>query len=89
MIVSGTRDNSPRKRPPPRDPDLTPSKSISAGYAAEETRKHPFKILRPQPTSDIDKILNTALNKPSHNTHNENTRGFIMPNLWKRLLCLR
>ena len=76
MIVCGTRDNSLRERLL-RECDLTLSKAISAGHAAEETRKHAREILRSQPTADIDTIFKKKLNKSSHNTRNQNTRDFI------------
>ena len=76
MIVCGTKDNSLRERLL-RECDLTLSKAISAGHAAEETRKHAHKILRSQPTADIDKIFKKKPNKSSHNTRNQNSRDFI------------
>ena len=76
MIVSGTRDNSLCEKLL-RECDLTQSKVISAGHAAEETRKHAREILRSQPTTDIDKILKKIMNKSNHNTRNQNTRDFI------------
>ena len=76
MIVCGTKDNSLRERLL-RECDLTLSKAISAGHAAEETRKHAHKFLRSQPTADIDKIFKKKLNKSSHNTRNQNSRDFI------------
>ena len=65
MIAYGTRDNSLRKRLF-REFDLTHSKAISAGHAAEETRKHVREILTSQPTADIDNICKKKLNKSSH-----------------------
>ena len=76
MIEYGTRDNSLLERVL-QECDLTLSKAISAGHAAEETRKHAREILRSQPTADIDKIFKKKLSKSSRNTHNHNTRGFI------------
>ena len=76
MIVYGTRVNSFRERLL-RECDLTLSKAISTGHAAEEIRKHAREILRSQPATDIDKIFKRKLNKSSHNTHNQNTRDFI------------
>ena len=76
MIVCGTKDNSLRERLL-RECDLTLSKAISAGHAAEETRKHAREILRSQPSADIDKIFKKKLNKSNHNTRNQNTRDFI------------
>ena len=76
MIVCGTKDNSLRERLL-RECDLTLSKAISAGHAAEETRKHAREILRSQPSADIDKIFKKKLNKSNHNTHNQNKRDFI------------
>ena len=46
--------------------DLTLSKAISAGHAAEETREHARKILRSQPVENS-----------RHNTRNQNSRDFI------------
>ena len=74
MIVCDTKDNSLRERLLP-ECDLTLSKAISAGHAAEEIRKHARKILRA--TTDIDKIFRKKPNKSSHNTRNQNTRDFI------------
>ena len=76
MILCGTKDNSLCERHL-RESDLTLSKVISTGHAAEETCKHACKILRSQPTTNIDKIFKKKLNKSSHNTHNQNTRDFI------------
>ena len=76
MIVCGTKDNSLRERLL-RECDLTLSKAITAGHAAEETRKHAREILRSQPSADIDKIFKKKLNKSNHNTCNQNTRDFI------------
>ena len=76
MIVCGTKDNSLRERLL-RECDLTLSKAISAGHAAEETRKHAHKILRSQPTADIDKIFKKKLNNSSQNSRNQNTKDFM------------
>ena len=76
VIVCGTKDNSLRERLL-RECDLTLSKAISAGHAAEETRKHAHKILRSQPTADIDKIFKKKRNKSSDNTRNQSSRDFI------------
>ena len=57
--------------------DLTLSKAISAGHAAEETREYARKILKSQSAADIDKILKKKLNKSRHNTRNQNSRDFI------------
>ena len=56
MIVCGTKDNYLRERLL-WECDLTLSKAINAGHAAEETRKHAHQILRYQPTAYIDKIF--------------------------------
>ena len=45
MIVCGTNDNSLRERLL-RESELTLPKAISAGHAAEETRKHAREILK-------------------------------------------
>ena len=76
MIVCGTKDNSLHEKLL-RECNLTLSKAINAGLAAEETRKHACKILRSQPTANIDKIFKKKLNKSDHNTCNQNTRDFI------------
>ena len=76
MIDCGTRDNYLHERLL-RECDLALSKAISAGHAAEETRKHGREILRSQPTADIDKIFKKKRNKSGHNTHNQSTRDFI------------
>ena len=76
MIVCGTKDNSLRERLL-RECDLTLSKAISAGHAAEETRKHAREILRSQPSADIDKIFKKKLNKSNHNTRNQNKRDLV------------
>ena len=76
MIVCGTKDNSLRERLL-RECDLTLSKAISAGHAAEETRKHAREILRSQPSADIDKIFKKKLNNSNRNTRNQNARDFI------------
>ena len=44
MIVCGTRDNTMRENLL-RECDLTPSKAINTGHAAEETRKNNRAIL--------------------------------------------
>ena len=51
--------------------------AISAGHAAEETRKHARKILRTETTVNIIEIFEKKLNKSSHNTCNHNKRDFI------------
>ena len=76
MIVCGTRDDYLCERLL-RECNLTLSKAISTGHAAEETRKNTREILRTQPTADIDKIFKKKLNMSSHNTRNRNTRDFI------------
>ena len=55
MIVCGTNDNSLRKRLL-RKCELTLPKAISAGHAAEETRKHTREILKSNETIDLHKI---------------------------------
>ena len=45
LIVCGKNDNSLKERPL-RGYELTLSKAISNGHAAEETRKHGREILR-------------------------------------------
>ena len=51
MIVCATKDNSLRKGLL-RECDLTLSKAISAGHAAEETHMHAHEILRSPPTDN-------------------------------------
>lgn len=53
MIVCSTRNDSLHERSL-QECDLTLTEAISAGYAAEETRKHTRKILRSQPTANTD-----------------------------------
>ena len=68
IIVCGTRDNSLRERLL-REYDFTLSKAISAGNTAEETRKHAHKILKSQPTANIDQIFKSKLTKSSQPEH--------------------
>ena len=75
MIVCGTKENSLRERLL-QEQDLTLSKAISAGQAAEETRKYAPKILRSQPSVNIHKIFKKKLNKSNYSTRNQNTRDF-------------
>ena len=56
MVVCGTKDNLLHERLL-WECDLTLSKAISAGHAAEETLKHIRDILWSQPTADIDNIF--------------------------------
>ena len=37
----------------------------------------PVKILRSEPSADIDKVFKKKLNKSIHNTCNQNARDFI------------
>ena len=67
MIVCDTKDNSLRERLL-RECYVTLSRAISAGHAAEETRKHAREILRSQPSANIDKIFKKKVNKSNHNT---------------------
>ena len=76
MIVCGTKDNSLRERLL-RECNLSFSKAISAGHAAEETCNHAHEILRSQPTANIYKMFKKKPNKSSHNTRNQNTRDSI------------
>ena len=69
MIVCGTRNNSLCERLL-WECNLSQSKAVSAGHAAEETCKHVIEILRSQPITYIDKIFQKKLNKSSHNTCN-------------------
>ena len=61
MIACGTRDISLPERLL-RECDLTLSRAIRTGHATEETSQHTRKILRSQPTIDIDKIFDSKLN---------------------------
>ena len=76
MTVCGTRDNSMRESLL-RECDLTPSKAINTGHAAEETRKNNRAILISQPTGDIYTMFKRKLKKISDKTRNQNTRDFI------------
>ena len=55
VIVCGTNDNSLRERLL-RESELTLPKAISAGHAAEETRKHAREILKSNETINLHKI---------------------------------
>ena len=55
MIFCDTNDKEPRERLL-RESDLTLSRAISAGHAAEEIRKHAREILESQFTADLRKI---------------------------------
>ena len=74
MIVCGTNDNAFCERHL-RKSDLTLSKAISAGHAAEETRKHAREILQSQSASDLLKII--KLRKPRHQAPNEKSKEII------------
>ena len=54
MIVCGPDDNAFRERFP-RESDLTLSRVIIVGNAAEDTRKHAHKILQFQSIADLHK----------------------------------
>ena len=71
MIVCGTNDNAFRERLL-RESDLTLSRAISAGHAAEETRKNTREILQFQLAADLHKIH--KLRKPRHQVPNEKSR---------------
>ena len=74
--MCGTRYNSLPERLL-QECDFTLFKAISAGHATEEISKHVHKILKSQPTIDIDKIFIKKVEKSSHNTRNQNTKDFI------------
>ena len=74
MIVCGTNDNAFRERLL-RESDLTLSRAISAGHAAEETRKHAREILQSQSGADLLKI--NKLHKPRHQIPNEKSKEII------------
>ena len=59
MIVCGTNDNSLRERLL-RESELTLPKAMSAGHAAEETRKHAREILQSNETIDLHSISNKS-----------------------------
>ena len=75
MIVCDTKDNSLRERLL-RECYVTLSRAISAGHAAEETRKHAREILRSQPSANIDKIFKKKVNKSNHNTRTKTQDTF-------------
>ena len=75
MIVCDTKDNSPRERLL-RECYVILSRAISAGHAAEETRKHAREILRSQPSANIDKIFKKKVNKSNHNTRTKTQDTF-------------
>ena len=74
MIVCGTKDNSLRERLL-RETDLTLSRAISAGHAAEETRKHAREIQSSNPTADLHRIHKHEKFRKNPNT--ENSKDFI------------
>ena len=74
MIVCSTNDNAFRERLL-RESDLTLSRGISAGHAAEETRKHAREILQLQSSADLHKI--NKLHKPRHQVPNEKSKEII------------
>ena len=74
MIVCGSNDNAFRERLL-RESDLTLSRAISAGHAAEETRKHACEILQFQSGANLHKI--NKLRKPRHQVPNEKSREII------------
>ena len=61
MIFCGTNENAFLERLL-RESDLTLSRAISAGHAAEETRKHAREILQFQSAAEFYKI--NKLHKP-------------------------
>ena len=44
---------------------------VTVSTICRDLHKHAHKILRSQPTTDIDKIFKKKLNKSSHNTCNQ------------------
>ena len=74
MIVCGTNDNTFRERLL-RESDLTLSKVISAGLAAEETRRHAREILQFQSAADLHKI--NKLRKLRHQVPNKKSKETI------------
>ena len=59
MIVCGTNDNAFRERHL-RESGLTLSRAISAGHAAEETRKHAREILLSQSAAGLHKLISSV-----------------------------
>ena len=59
VIVCGTNDNSLRERLL-RESELTLPKAMSAGHAAEETRKHAREILQSNETINLHNISNKS-----------------------------
>lgn len=61
MVACCANDNAHRERRP-REPDLTLSRAISAGYTAEEIPKYAHEIL--QLKSTTDSLKTNTLHKP-------------------------
>ena len=59
MIVCGTNDNAFCERHL-RESGLTLSRAISAGHAAEETRKHAREILLSQSAAGLHKLISSV-----------------------------
>ena len=74
MIICGTNNNAFRERLL-RQPDLTLSRAISEGHAAEETQKYVRKILQSQSTVNLHKINKQC--KPHHQVPNEKSKEII------------
>ena len=74
MIDCGTNDNAFRERLL-REFDLTLSRIISAGLAAEETRRHAPEILQFQSAADLHKI--NKLRKVRHQVPNKKSKEVI------------
>ena len=74
MIVCGTNHDAFREKLL-RESGFTLSRGISAGHAAEETRKHAREILQLQSSADLHKI--NKLHKPRHQVPNEKSKEII------------
>ena len=74
MIVCGTNENALRERLLKKS-DLTLSKTITAGHAAEKTQKHAHEILQSQSATDLHKI--NKLCKPCHQAPNKKSKETI------------
>ena len=74
MIVCGKNDNAFHERLL-RESDLSLSRAISAGHAAEETWKRAHKILQFQSGTNLHKI--NKLYKSHHQVPNEKSKEII------------
>ena len=74
MIVCGTNDNTFPERLL-RESALTLSRAISAGHAAEKTRKHTREILQSQSVADLHTINKVC--RLGHQAPNEKSKEII------------